>query len=63
MYLCIAQQLFIVSSLGLKAHTVLNLSDVVLQMDNFTVSPITFFTFYPKLTFLPQITFETSCVL
>ena len=37
LYLCIAKQLFITSSLVLKAHIVLNISDVVLQTDSFTV--------------------------
>ena len=51
LYLCIAKQSFITSSLVLKAHIVLNISDVVLQTDNFTVKyegPITFSTFLSK---------------
>ena len=54
LYLCIAKQLFIISSLVLKANIILNISDVVLYTDNFTVKykgPITFSTFYPKMAF------------
>ena len=54
LYLCIAKQLFIISSLVSKAHIVLNISDVVLLTDNFTVKyegPITFLLFYPKNDF------------
>ena len=49
LYLCIAKQSFVTSSLVLKAHIVLYISDVV--CDNFTVKyegPITFFTFLSK---------------
>ena len=48
LYLCIAKQSFITSSLVLKAHIVLNTSDVVLLTNNFTVKyegPITISTF------------------
>ena len=51
LYLCIAKQSFITSSLVLKAHIVTNISDVVLKTDNFTVKyegPITFSTFLSK---------------
>ena len=54
LYLCIAKLLFIVSSLVLKGHTVLNISDVVYQNDSNTVKyegPITFSTFLFKNEF------------
>ena len=66
LYLCIAKQSFTTSSLVLKANIVLNISDVVLQTDNSTVKyegPIIFYCFVQKLTFLPQISYETSCIL
>ena len=60
LYLCIAKQLFITCSLVLKDHIVFNRSDVVLQIDNSTVTcecPITLSTFLPKINFVTQITF------
>ena len=54
LYLCIAKQSFATSYLVLKARIVLNISDVVLQTDNFTVKyegPITFSTFLSKINF------------
>ena len=51
LYLCIAKQSFITSSLALKAHIVLYISDVILQTNNFKVKyegPITFSTFLSK---------------
>ena len=52
LYRCRVKQLFIVSFLVLKAHIVLNTSDVVLQIDDITVRcecPITVSTFLPKI--------------
>ena len=36
LYLCIAKQLLLISSLVLKAHIVLNISDVVQQTDSYS---------------------------
>ena len=68
LYLCIAKQLFIISSFVLKAHVILNISDVVLWTDTFTIKyegPITISIFFvQKLSFLPYISYhETSCML
>ena len=52
LYLCLAKQLFITSSLVLKAHIVLNISDGVLQTYSFTVNMHVHQIF---LLFLPQI--------
>ena len=54
LYRCIAKQLLFKCSFVLKDHIVLNISDVVLQINNFTViceCPITFYTFLPKINF------------
>ena len=39
LYLCITEQLFITSFFVLKAHIVLNISEVVLKINNFTGLP------------------------
>ena len=51
LYLCTAKYLFIISCRVLKAHIVLNISDVVKQTNAYTVKyegPITLSTFLSK---------------